>query len=66
MQAKRSNDDVPSLMRRAKQMARSGEYEFLYQIERQLKAEGYRRVEATFEGDSALRKEVRHIIGERR
>ena len=65
MPAKRLNDNVPSLMRRAMQMARSGEYKFLYQIERQLKAEGYRRVEATFEGDPALRKEVRHLIGER-
>lgn len=47
-------------------MARSGECEFLYQIERQLKAEGYRRVEAIFEGDPTLRKTLREVIGERR
>ena len=66
MEMNRAKSVTPSLLERALQLARSGEFEFLYQIERKLKAEGYSRVETTLSDDPELRKLVRDAIGQRR
>jgi hypothetical protein len=51
---------------RAAQLARRGDYEFIYQIGAQLRAEGYTAVEATFERDAQLRKTLCEIMDARR
>ena len=56
----------PSLTERALQLSRTRDYEFVYQIERQLKAEGYPAVETTFDKDPQSRKTLREIIKSRR
>ena len=60
------SDPSPSVAKRAEQLARSGDYEFVYQIERKLKAEGYPGVEAKFKSDPQMRLTLREIIGPRR
>ena len=51
-----------SMTERAEQLARSGEFEFVYQIERRLKAEGYPAVETSFEKTPQLQKTLREIM----
>ena len=51
---------------RAAQLARTGAYEFFYQIEQQLRAEGYPALETTFERDAQFRETLREIIDARR
>jgi hypothetical protein len=46
------------LIDRAHELAKSGKFEFVYQIERQLITEGYARVAVTF-GES---RELRHAV----
>ena len=50
------------LIERAHELARSGEFEFVYQIERQLITEGYARVETTFGHSRELRHALRDCI----
>ena len=50
------------LIERAHALARSGEFEFVYQIERRLIADGYARVATTFEGSRELRHALRDDI----
>ena len=58
--------ELPPIAERAAQLARRGVYEFIYQIEAQLRAEGYTTVEPTFERDAQLRKTLCEIMDARR
>lgn len=50
------------LVDRAYELAKSGEFEFVYQIERQLVADGYARVTVTFSDSRELRHALRDCI----
>jgi len=58
--------ELPPMAERAAQLARSGAYEFIYQIGAQLRAEGYPALESTFERDARLRETLCEIIDTRR
>jgi hypothetical protein len=50
------------LANRAVELAASGEYQYLYQIERRLHAEGFRQAQLSLKRDPVLRKNVRGLI----
>ncbi len=50
------------LLRRASELAVSGEFQYLYQIERRLHEEGLGGVERTFRRDPNVRKRLRAMI----
>ena len=50
------------LVERAHELAKSGDFEYVYQIERQLTAEGHARVETVFSDNREFRHALREEI----
>ena len=50
------------LASRAVELAASGEYQYLYQIERRLHTEGFTQAQLSLKRDPVLRKNVRGLI----
>jgi len=58
--------DQAKITSRARELAMSGEYQYVYQIERAMQVEGLRGVDRAFRGQPHLRGELRELIAKHR